>query len=190
MSIAQSYEVSHDQLREVEHNEAELQEHITTLDESLDDLKKKLEVQFHLCKRADAEVARLEAEKELTLLANPINQLRRQLEPGQPCRVCGSTEHPCADEVELSSEEQLEIAQNALNAAETEAREAQEQNKHLEQEQVRLRQNKTNLTTQVDACRTEIGNLKGKSNPPGHSGTHFTIPRTFPPNGLKKRIMK
>ena len=137
LSIAQSYEVSHDQLREVEHNEAELQEHITTLDESLDDLKKKLEVQFHLCKRADAEVDRLEAEKELALLANPINQLRQQLEPGQPCRVCGATEHPCADEVELESEAQLEIAQNALNAAETAAQEAQEQNNHLEQERVR-----------------------------------------------------
>ena len=50
--------------------------------------KKKLEVQFHLCKRADAEVTRLEAENELALLANPINQLRRQLEPGAAVSVC------------------------------------------------------------------------------------------------------
>ena len=162
LSIAQSYEVSHDQLREMEHNETELQEHITTLDESLDDFKKKLEVQFHLCKRADAEVARLEAEKELALLANPINQLRRQLEPGQPCRVCGATEHPCADEVELESEAQLEIAQNALNAAETAAQKAQEQNSDLEQEQVRRQQNKTNIAAQIDACTVEIEKLKDK----------------------------
>ena len=162
LSIAQNYEISHDRLRDEERDAAELQERITALDESLDNLKKKLEVQFHLCKRADAEVTRLEAEKELALLANPINQLRRQLEPGQPCRVCGATEHPCADEVELGSEEQLEIAQNALDAAETEARETQEHNRHLEQKQVRLQQNKTNVTTQVDACMTEIGNLKGE----------------------------
>ena len=162
LPIAQHYEVSHDQLRDEERNAAELQERITTLDESLNDVKEKLEIQVHLCKRADAEVTRLEAEKELALLANPINQLRRQLEPGQPCRVCGATEHPCADEVELGSEEQLEIAQNALDAAETEAQKAQEHNRHLEQKQVRLQQNKTNVTTQVDACMTGIGNLKGE----------------------------
>ena len=162
LSIAQSYEVSHDQLREVEHNEAELQEHITTLDESLDDLKKKLEVQFHLCKRADAEAARLEAEKELALLANPINQLRQQLEPGQPCRVCGATEHPCVDEVELGGKEQLEIAQNALDVAETKARDAQGRNRHLEQEQTRLQQDRINIVTQIDARRKEIEHLKDK----------------------------
>ena len=158
--VAQGYEFSHDQLRDKKRNAAALQERIDTLDGSLNDVKKKLEVQFHLCKRAEAEVTRLEAEKELALLANPINQLRRQLEPGQPCRVCGATEHPCADEVELGSEEQLEIAQNALDTAETEAQEAQEQNKQLEQEQVRLQQDKTNTTTQVDACMTEIESLK------------------------------
>ena len=162
LSSAQSYEVSHNQLRTEEHNKAELQERITALDKSLDDLKKKLEVQFHLCKRADAEVDRLEAEKELALLANPINQLRGQLEPGQPCRVCGATEHPYADKVELESEEQLEIAQNALDAAETEARDAQGQNRHLEQEQTRLQQDRINIVTQIDTRRTEIEHLKDK----------------------------
>ena len=159
LPIAQRYEAAHDQLRDEERNAAKLQERVVTLDKSLDDLKKKLEVQFHLCKRADAEVTRLEAEKELALLANPINQLRRQLEPGQPCPVCRATEHPCADEVELDSEEQLEIAQKTLDAAETEAQETQERNRHLEQEQVRLQQDKTNITTQVDACMTEIDRL-------------------------------
>ena len=160
LPIAQGYEVSQSRLHDEERNAAKLQEHIDTLGESLDDVKKKLEVQFHLCKRAKAEVIRLEAEKELALLADPINQLRRQLEPGQPCRVCGATEHPCADEIELGSEEQLEIAQNALDTAETEAQEAQEQNKQLEQEQVRLQQDKTNTTTQIDACMMEIESLK------------------------------
>ena len=162
LPIAQGYEVSRSQLHDEEHNAAKLQERIDTLNGSLNDVKKKLEAQFHLCKRAEAEVTRLEAEKELALLANPINQLRRQLKPGQPCRVCGATEHPCADEVELDSEEQLETAQNALATAETEARKAQEQNKHLEQEQVRLQQDKTNTTTQVDACMTEIRSLREK----------------------------
>ena len=71
LSIAQRYEASHRQLCDEERNAAKLRERVVTLDELLDDLKKKLEVQFHLCKRADAEVTRLEAEKELILLANP-----------------------------------------------------------------------------------------------------------------------
>ncbi len=162
LPIAQRYEAAHDQLRDKKRNAAALQERIATFDGSLNDVKEKLEVQFHLCKRAEAEVARLEAEKELVLLANPINQLRKQLEPGQPCRVCGATEHPCADEVELGSEEHLEIAQSTLNAAETEARETQEQNRYLEQEQVLLQQDKTRTATQVDECDTEIANLKNE----------------------------
>ena len=163
LSIAQGYEFSQSRLHDEERNAAELQEQVDTLDGLLDDIEKRLEIQFHLCKRTDAEATRLEAERELALLANPINQLRQQLEPGQPCRVCGSTEHPCADEIELSGEEQLEIAQNALDTAETEAQEAQERHKHLEQEQVRLQQDKTNLAAQVDACITEIENLKDKT---------------------------
>ena len=162
LPIAQGYEVSRSRLHDEERNTAKLQGRIDTLNGSLGDVKKKLEVQFHLCNRADAEVTRLEAERELALLANPINQLRQQLEPGQPCRVCGATEHPCADEVELDSEEQLEIAQNALAAAETEAREAQEQSRHLEQEQVRFQQDKTNTTAQIDACMAEIKRLREK----------------------------
>ena len=160
LPMAQGYEFSHDQLLDKKRNAAALQEHVVALDGSLNDVKEKLEVQFHLCKCAEAEVIRLEAEKELALLANPINQLRRQLEPGQPCRVCGATEHLCADEVELGSEEQLEIAQNALDAAETEAQDTQAHNKKLEQEQVRLQQDKTNITSQVDTCMTEIESLK------------------------------
>ena len=160
LPIAQRHEISQSRLHDEERNAAKLQERIDTLDGLLDDVEKKLEVQFHLCKRTDAEVTRLEAERELALLANPINQLRRQLEPGQPCRVCGATEHPCADEVELGSEEQLEIAQNALDTAETEARDAQAHNTQLEQKQVRLQQDKANITSQVDTCMTKIESLK------------------------------
>ena len=160
LPIAQGHEVSRSRLHDEERKAAKLQERLDTLDGLLDDVKKELEVQFHLCKRTDAEVTRLEADRELALLANPINQLRRQLEPGQPCRVCGATEHPCADEVELGSEAQLEIAQNALDAAETEARDVQAHNTQLEQKQVRLQQDKTNITSQVDTCMTEIESLK------------------------------
>ena len=162
LSIAQRYETSHEQLCNEQRNAAKLQECITALDESLNDLKEKLEIQTHLCTHADAEVTKFKAEKELALLAHPINQLRRQLKPGEPCHVCGSTEHPCADEVELDSEEQLEIAQKTLDAAEKKAQEVQEQKKNIEQEQLLLQQDKTRAATQIDTCKTEIKRLKGE----------------------------
>ena len=164
LSVAQGYEASQEKLCDQERNVAQLQARIGEHDESLNNLKKQLEIQVHLCQRADAEVARLEAERALILLAHPINQLRQQLEPGQPCLVCGATDHPCADEVEPENDEELEITQTALDAAETKARTAQEENKHLEQELVRLQQDKANTTTQIDKCKMEIAQLQSEIN--------------------------
>lgn len=157
--IAQQYEISEHQLSEKKNNIAELQESTNALDESLTDIEKKLEIQFQLCKREEAEVQKFEAEKELALLTEPVNSLRQQLEEGKPCRVCGSTEHPNADKVELHGEELLENIERALTGAETKVKKAQEQKQNLEQEQVRLQQDKSNTTKQVNACTEEIENL-------------------------------
>ena len=161
--IAQQYEIFDRQRSDEENNIGELQERITILDEGLDDLEKKLTVQSHLCKRADAEVKKLEAEKESALLANPVNQLRQQLEFGEPCRVCGATDHPYAEKVEFESEERLKGIQGALDSAETEASEAQERKRNLEQEQVRFQQDKSNTTDQVDDSLEEIASLNAKT---------------------------
>ena len=158
-SIVQQYENSDSQLCEEKESLAEFQERIAKLDKSLDELAKKLEIQYQLCKRADAEVEKLEAEREIALLADPVNQLRHQLEPGQPCRVCGATDHPYADKVEHESEALLEGIEKALDDAETEAKKAQKQKQKLEQNQVRLQQDKSNTAEQVDECIEEIENL-------------------------------
>ncbi|RKU20299.1 hypothetical protein C6501_00190 [Candidatus Poribacteria bacterium] len=157
--IAQQYEVLHSQLCNKKNNLMELQGSISDLDESLSELEKKLEIQSQLCKRADAEVEKLEAEREIALLADPVNQLRHQLEPGQPCRVCGATDHPYADKVEHESGALLEGIEKALDDAETEAEKAQKQKQKLEQNQVRLQQDKSNTAEQVDECIEEIENL-------------------------------
>lgn len=158
--IAQQYENLVDQLGDKRDDLAELKENIIGLDESLDDLKGNLEVQSLLCKRADAEVKKLEADKQLALLANPVNRLRQQLEVGEPCRVCGATDHPYADKVE--NEELLDSIQKVLDSAETEAKKTQEQKQKLEQNQVRLQQDKSNTTNQIDACQKEIENLNSE----------------------------
>ncbi len=160
--IAQQYENLVHQLGDKRDDLAELKENINGLDESHDDLKGNLEVQSLLCKRADAEVEKLEADKKIALLTEPVNTLRQQLEDGKPCRVCGATEHPDADKMELDSKEKLESIEKALNDAETEAKKAQKRKQKLEQDQVRLQLNISNTAEQVDECIEEIENLNAE----------------------------
>ena len=158
-SIVKQYENSEHQRCDKNENLTKLEDSLTALDESLDSIEKKLAVQSQVCKRSEAEVTKLEAEKELALLAEPVNTLRQQLEEGKPCRVCGSTEHPDADKVELESEEQLKSIQKELDDAATEAKKAQEQKQNLEQDQVRFKQKKSNIAEQVETCIEEIEDL-------------------------------
>ncbi len=157
--IAQEYENAYRQLCEKKESLAEFQGHIIKLDKSLDEHAKKLEIQSQICKRADAEVEKLEAERDIALLADPVNQLRHQLEPGQPCRVCGATDHPYADKVQHESEALLDSIEKTLDDAKTEAINVQKQKQELEQNQVRLQQDKSNTAKQVDECIEEIENL-------------------------------
>lgn len=136
---------------------------LSELEGCLAKLNASLAVHTQKCKRADAEVSRLEAERELAVLADPINELRQKLEPGEPCLVCGATEHPGADDVEIETDEQLKIVDKDLAAARTEARKAQEQRDSLAHEQTRLRENKRNVTSHIDTHLSEIGNLNGET---------------------------
>ncbi len=160
--IAQQYGNLADQLCDKRDDLAELQENIVGHDDSLKDIEKKLEIQSQLCKRADAEVEKLEAEKELALLAEPVNTLRQQLEIGEPCRVCGATDHPYADKVEHESEALLESIEKALDGAETEAKKTQKQKQKIEQKQARLQQSKSIAAEQVDERIVEIENLNSE----------------------------
>ncbi len=159
--IAQQYENLVDQLCDKRGELAEFKKNIIGHDDSLKDIEKKLQIQSQLCKRADAEVKKLEAEKELALLVEPVNALRQQLEEGEPCRVCGSTEHPYVDKVE--SEALLESIQKALGDAEMEAKKAREQKQKIEQDQVRLKQDKSNTTEQIETCIEEIESLNSET---------------------------
>ena len=158
-SIVQQYENAERQLSDKNKNLTKLEVSLSELDESFENIEKKVFVQFQVCKRADAEVTKLEAKKDLALFAEPVNTLRQQLEEGMPCRVCGATDHPYVDRVEHESDELLESIENALEYAEMEAQEAQDQKRDLEEEQVRLKQDKLNTTKQFNMCRKEIEDL-------------------------------
>lgn len=159
LPIARDYEISHRQCHDEEGKVTKLKRELVSLDESLAEIERQLAVQTQVCKLADAEVSRLEAERELAVLAAPINELRQKLEPGEPCFVCGATEHPGADDVEIETDERLKIVDKALAAARTKAREAQKDLRDLEQEQTRLQANRESTAEDVKTCCAEIEKL-------------------------------
>ena len=163
LPIAQNYEIAQQQLGDEKGSLEQLENNLATCNESLAEIERQLAVQTQVRKLADAKVSGLEAERELAVLADPINELRQKLEPGEPCFVCGATEHPSADDVEIETDEQLKIVDEALAAARTKAREGQEQRDSLVQKQTRLQENKRHVTDQIDTCRSEIRKLNGET---------------------------
>ena len=159
-SIALRYETIQDQLVQAEGDLQGFQDRVATLHSELERVTSQLACQSQACQDADEAVKRWEAERESALLVDPINQLRRRLQPGEPCPVCGATEHLCDDNIEPEGTERLENAENALaNAREVAAR-AHECREELEREEIRINQDMSNITTQVEASREEIHQLK------------------------------
>ncbi len=157
--IAQKYETLTGQLHNEENELKSYQESLNGIAESLDEIEDQIELQTQVCKRADAEVDKFEAEKQIAILSDPVNQLRQQLEVGKPCRVCGSTEHPHKDRVELDSQEILEDIESQLeDAVETASKELKRQQK-LDRQKVQYQQNHANTLDQIEACNDEIADL-------------------------------
>lgn len=159
-SVALQYETTRDQLLQAEHELQRFLNQIATLDTELETVGSQLAPQLQVCQEADEAVDRWEAERESALLVSPISQLRRHLRAGEPCPVCGATEHPCADDVESEGVERLEKAENALANAKEVARTAHGRRETLQREKIRISQNRNNITTQVEAYREEIRRLR------------------------------
>ena len=154
--IAQRYELIYQQQQEENRGLAELQDLIIQHEKSLAEIDKKIELQIEQCEHAEIELNKLENERQTAQLADPVNQLRHQLEAGKPCRVCGATHHPYADEVEHESEELLNDIQNRLDKAELVAKNAQSQKQDLEQQRTRVLQDKSNTSERIEKCQQEI----------------------------------
>ena len=159
LPIARDYEIAQRQCGNEAFKLEQLENNLAGCNESLAEIDRQLAVQQQVCKRADSEVSRLEEKRELAVLADPINELRLRLEPGEPCLVCGATDHPHAHEVGIETEEQLEIVDNALADAKTQAQGAQKSLRALEQEQTRLQTNRENITEDVETRLAEIAKL-------------------------------
>ncbi len=157
--IAQKYESLTDQLHNEQNVLKSYQQNLNGIEESLDEIEDQIELQTQFCKHADADVDKLEAEKQIAILSAPVNQLRQQLEEGKPCLVCGSTEHPHRNKVELDSKEILEDIESKLeNVVEKASKELKKQQK-LERQKVQYQQNHANTSEQIDTCNDEIADL-------------------------------
>lgn len=153
LRIAQRYETAYHQLDDEEGQVAKLTTDLATFDESLRKVVDEIAAQTQVCESAEEKVSGLKAERELPVL-------RQKLEFGEPCLVCGATEHPHANKVE--TEEWLEVINNALAAAQTEARVAQETLTDLVQEQTRLQTNRDNNAEDIETRRARMAELRCK----------------------------
>ena len=160
--IAQKYETVQGELADSKNQLNALNDTAAALAAELEQLKTDLASQTDVCQETAEIVQSCEAEKESARWANPINQLRQHLHAGEPCRVCGATEHPYVDVVEDENENLLQDAETALAAARTDAQAAQDQLKALTKKQAQTEQNRHNNSKQIKDCDTEIEKLRSE----------------------------
>ena len=159
ISVALQYETTRDQLVQAENDQQELQDRGATLNKELERITSQLAFQSQTCQDADETVTRWEAEREAALLVNPMNHLRQHLRAGEPCPVCGATEHPYADEVGPEGTERLEEAESSLANAKEVAGRIHRRRESLEAEKIRVNQEKIHIDTQAAEAREKRQNL-------------------------------
>ena len=158
--IAQKYETTQGNLAAAENQLNTFNETAAELAEELEQIETNLASQTEVCHEAAKVVQDCEAEREFAKWVNPINQLRQHLHTGEPCRVCGATEHPYADVVEDENEDLLQEAETALENARTQEAEAHAQMQALKTRQTQTEQKKQNTTEQIEDCNAEIETLR------------------------------
>ena len=161
--IVQKYEATQDDLTDTKKRLNTLNKTAATLDAELGQIETDLASRTEVCQQAAEVVQRCDKEKEAARWADPINQLRQRLQPGEPCSVCGATNHPCADVVEPESEERIQHAEAALAAAEAELDAAQAELQTLNTKQIQTEQDKRNTASQIKASTAEIETLRDKA---------------------------
>ncbi len=160
--IAQKYETTQNNLAGFENQLNALNDTAATLDTELEQVETDLANQTEVYQEATEVVQRCEAERESAKWANSVNQLRQHLHTGEPCRVCGSTEHPYANVVEDENEDLLQDAETALAAARTQAQASQDRLQSLVKKQAQTEQNRHNNAKQIQDCDTEIEALRSE----------------------------
>lgn len=161
--IAQKYETTQNDLVDAENRLNALNDSVATLMAGLERIETDLARQNKACQEVAEGVQRCEEEKESARWANPINQLRQRLQPGEPCSVCGATNHPCADVLEPESDKRLQQAEEALVSVKAEADAAQAELQNLKTKQIKTEQNRRNTADQIETCTAQVRTLRDES---------------------------
>ena len=160
--IAQKYGTTKDNVMESEDHLRKLNEEKAELDTKLSQISAKLVSQMEVCQHTAEAVEHCKEAQESALLADPINKLRQRLQAGEPCPVCGSTEHSYPYVVESESEYLLQDTESALEHAEAAAQTAQDQMQALKTKQTQIEQNKHNTAKQIGEYTTERENQRNE----------------------------
>lgn len=140
----------------------ELIDTVSTLNAEVARIEEELREQELVCQRAAEVVHRCEEALRSAMLTEPINQLRQRLQPGEPCQVCGSTDHSFVHIAESEDDDLLQNAENALKNARTEAKTSQDQMLALQTRQTETQRDKRNTNQQIKDCESEIETLRNK----------------------------
>ncbi len=158
--IAQKYETVADNFADSQDHLRELNIETDRQNTELEKIEAELVSQANVCQHAGKAVEHCEKARELALLADPINKLRQHLHIGEPCRVCGGTEHPFADIVESEDDSLLQNTEDALEEAKTELQTAQDQMQSLKTRQTETQRDKRNTDQQIEDCESEVETLR------------------------------
>ena len=140
----------------------ELHRTLSKLNRELVQIEAELREQTEICRHAAETVERCEEALRSEMLTNPINQLRQHLHTGEPCLVCGSTDHPYAGVVESENEERRQDAENALDTAKAEAQAAQDRMQVFKTKQMQTEHDSRNAVNQSEELTMEAGALRDK----------------------------
>ncbi len=140
----------------------ELTDTASTLNAEIVQIEAELREQTGVCRHTAKAVERCEESLRNEVLTNPINQLRQHLHTGEPCLVCGATEHPYAGVVEPENGERLQDAKDALENAKAEAQVAQDQMQVLKTKQTQTKHDRRNAVNQIEEFAIEAEALRDK----------------------------
>ncbi len=152
--IVQKYETTRAAMVDSVKRRAELMKSTMAFDKQLEQLDVDMETQLAVYDQAQADVQRWEAEQQDALQAQPINQLRQHLHAGEPCKVCGGTEHPYAARIE--DETLLQSVNDALAAARERLQNAQKRLQDLDGQRERTEEKKGNINNEIKTFTTDI----------------------------------
>lgn len=151
------------ELEDISERSDELVDTLSTLTAKNEQIETELREQEIVSQRAEEDVHRCDEELKSAMLAEPIKQLRQCLQPGEPCSVCGATEHPFVGVIETDSESLLQDAEAALTNAKAYEQTSQDQMQDLRMKQIQLKQEQQNTFNQAEEFKMEYELLREKS---------------------------